>query len=118
MKSYVIFVLAATVLSSIGTASEPCLLPSEKNILRIERKVIMPVGSSPLKKYTRFYSVRSEKASNYVIGVFVLDGHDAGVKIVAPEDMPLILDGGCSNIDLVYNLREDRVVSISCNGSG
>ena len=118
MNCSTILFLAALSFSKAAFADESHWMPSEGEISLIEKKIVLPHGSSDLREYSRYYSGRTDKSGKYVIAVFVLDGHEPGVKIVSPKKMPLVLDGGCTNIDLLYDVKKNLVVNLSCNGSG
>ena len=90
----------------------------EQLMERIERDVRLPEGAGPLTSYARYYAWQQrEDGVRKVIAVYVhLSGHEPGRHWVAENELPLILDGGCSLVGLSYNVTEWRVEHVSCNG--
>jgi len=76
----------------------------------LEWNLMMPEGAAALRAYTRYYAERD----GMLIGIFVR-GED-GIRIVSGGELPLIIDGGCSVVNLRYNLDTQRLAAIFCNG--
>ncbi|HWX65502.1 MAG TPA: hypothetical protein VNZ27_03650 [Rhodanobacter sp.] len=53
-----------------------------------------------------------------LIGEFVFGDEEPGVRVVSPEKAPKILDGGCSVVNLKYDVEKKKVLAIFCNGVG
>jgi len=73
-----------------------------------------------LNRYSRYYLGSSVNGERVILAEFVL-GFDAkqgpGTHVVAGKrDFPVIMDGGCSVINAVYSLREEKIISMQCNG--
>jgi hypothetical protein len=87
---------------------------------QIERQVRLPEGAGPLASYARYYAWQQrEDGFRKVVAVYVrLDGHAPGRYWVAENELPLILDGGCSLVALSYDLAAQRVEHVTCNGEG
>lgn len=84
----------------------------------------MPSGADPLGRYVRSYAHVREAGSrewfdvpatgDYVVGVY-----RPGIprrRWVKAEELPLVFDGGCSVVTVVFDVARDRVVSTKCNG--
>jgi hypothetical protein len=85
-------------------------------IQKIESKISMPSGTRGLASYARYYTTYPAKGSLMLSGVFVLEAAHSGVHIVKSAEMPIVSDGGCLVVNLKYNLSEERVIDIFCNG--
>lgn len=85
---------------------------------RIERDVRLPEGAGPLVSYARYYAWQQrEDGIRKVIAVYVqLEGHAPGRRWVAENELPLIMDGGCSLVGLSYNVAAQRIDNVGCNG--
>ena len=85
---------------------------------RIERDVRLPEGAGPLSGYTRYYAWQERgDGVRKVIGVYLGVGErQPGRHWVAETSLPLIMDGGCGLVTLSYNVAEQRIEHISCNG--
>lgn len=83
----------------------------------MEGLIAMPRGASAVNSYRRYYSGTTVGNSKIVTGTFVAQGEVGGIKIVKMKDQPQIFDGGCSVVNLKYEIDLKRVVSIFCNGS-
>lgn len=81
---------------------------------KIEAKVTLPPGSNPLAAYSRFYAwVDGTHAK--VHAIYVSDT-SPGRKWTTTDSLPVVLDGGCSIIELNYGVASDRVEWVVCNG--
>lgn len=85
---------------------------------QIERQVRLPEGAGPLASYERSYAWQ-DRQDGYrkVLGVYLTpEGINRGRRWVAENELPLILDGGCSMITLTYDVATQRIEHIACNG--
>ena len=79
-------------------------------------------GSPPnLAGYSRYYAGYKRDGHRMLAGEFVeltIEGEKpAGIHIVAtPKNFPVIYDGGCSVINVLYDVDAARLVSLTCNG--
>jgi hypothetical protein len=89
--------------------------PDAQLIRHIESKIIMPGGAKPLGQYLRVYAPSIGPAGKLVEGRFETS-KAPGVKVVSPGQLPLVMDGGCSFVDLTYDVARDRIVRIACHG--
>jgi hypothetical protein len=81
----------------------------------IERNIVLPEESNRLGDYSRYYAQTYVSGKPYLVGVFLLDG--AGeVRVVSESDLPVVLDGGCDVVHVEYDVTEERMVTICCQG--
>ncbi|WP_158755342.1 hypothetical protein [Dyella sp. S184] len=90
--------------------------PSEKLIGSVEASLTMPANTS-LRSYRRYYYGQVTHGHRLLMGTYVLSPNHAGVQIVSPAQSPKIFDGGCSIINMKYDVERKKVVSIFCNGA-
>lgn len=96
---------------------------STDNVLStaIEAQVIATHPEVELDRYARFYFHENE---DYVIGTYLfaneasepLEGRAGETYWVAPSDVPMVMDGGCSVFNVRYHLLTETLVSAFCNG--
>jgi len=116
--------LILLMLFSCGVAcSEPSVAtgtkswtPSESLISEIEAKLDMPAKSFPLNTYVRYFAGEVADNRRLVVGEFLHDPENAGVRIVEREKMPDVLDGGCGVINLKYDIERKEIIAFFCNG--
>lgn len=101
-------------------APAPAATSAEQTAImdRIERDIRLPEGALPLASYARYYAWQQRSDGlRKVIGVYVrLEDHTPGRYWVGEDGFPLIMDGGCSLIGLSYNVAEQRIEHVTCNG--
>ncbi|HEX7952778.1 MAG TPA: hypothetical protein VF523_06875 [Burkholderiales bacterium] len=83
----------------------------ERLMRRIERTVTLPGRAADLRKYRRYYAWREEDET--VDAIYVLGGEPAQFWLPHNE-MPIILDGGCSVIWFSFNVRRNIASDMSC----
>ena len=70
----------------------------------------------PLEAYRRYYSGVLVHNRRMIRGEF-LRGGKPGIYVVGQvRSLPLIYDGGCGVVNVLYDIALKRVVAISCNG--
>lgn len=83
----------------------------------IESQVAMPKGAGPLKDYSRFYA---EAPAGKIVGLYIRGGSGdlpAGARRwVRFDALPGIDDGGCSVVNIVFDLATRKVEKAFCNG--
>lgn len=83
----------------------------------IESQVAMPKGSGPLKDYARFYA---EAPAGKIVGLYIRGGNgnlpSGARRWVRFEALPSIDDGGCSVVNIVFDLTTRKVEQVVCNG--
>ena len=87
-------------------------------VVAVEAHITLPAGSRPIGAYGRYYYGWFKHGHRMLVGVFVLDATPAGVHIVTSAQAPMVLDGGCSVVNLTYDPARKKVTSLFCNGSG
>lgn len=92
--------------------------PTVQQVKDAEVHLVMPEGSKPLSTYARYYYGQTMQGRRLLIGEFVLGDEQPGIRVVKPDKAPKILDGGCSVVNLKYDIRQEKVVAIFCNGVG
>jgi hypothetical protein len=79
-------------------------------------------GHSPvIADYARYYTGYMADGQQMVAGEFIVpsgsNSKPAGVYVVrSRKDFPLIYDGGCSIVNIVYSVKLGKIVSLACNG--
>ena len=74
-----------------------------------------------LSQYTRYYDGFTRKGHKLVEGEFVLHEFSgqkvAGIHIVgSPKSFPMISDGACGVIHVLYDADAAKMLSLTCNG--
>lgn len=72
-------------------------------------------------KYARYYTATIQSGKPVILGEWVwpYDSKEkpAGIYPVATRlQFPIIMDGGCSIINFVYDIKANRILSAECNG--
>ena len=83
---------------------------------RIEKAVRLPDGSRPLATYARNYAW-ADIARTHVTAVYVGWG-TPGRKWIGFDDLPMIFDGGCGVIELVFDVTKGSFDEIDCHANG
>lgn len=89
--------------------------PTPELIAGTERWLHMPAGTK-LDEYSRYYYGSVEGGRRLLIGVFISDKKPRGVRIMAPDKVPRIADGGCLQVNLIYDVAAKQTVLLRCNG--
>jgi hypothetical protein len=101
--------------------------PDSIEIAKLEAK-IKPIDISrdpsepknDLAKYARYYFEYTKNSERLIVGEFLrggMSGKPPGIYFVHSEkEFPIIYDGGCSVIHVVYSATKERIVSLECNG--
>lgn len=93
-------------------------MPSDTNAImdRIEARISLPAGASPLPLYERFYAWEGrDDGVRKVFGTYVR-GQGTGRHWVSQNELPLVMDGGCDIVTLTYDVEADRIERVECNG--
>jgi hypothetical protein len=88
---------------------------------RIEREVQLPQGAGPLGTYRRQYAWHEEANGKRmtVVAIYVRPGGTPGREWLENEaDLPMIDDGGCGIVTLIYIVGTQRIQTVACNGVG
>ena len=81
----------------------------------LERVLVLPKGAYSLFEYTRYYAAVLHDGRSMVRGEFV-GGPSKVVVVKGESSLPLIMDGGCSVVNVLYDVMAHKVVQVSCNG--
>jgi hypothetical protein len=97
--------------------------PTQGEIARLEAGLRLPTRpspSGPLKDYERYYAGVVQNGHRMIRAEFVALGIAPGargqVHITSKDKFPVIMDGGCGIVNLLYDVQSATVVSIGCNG--
>jgi hypothetical protein len=124
--------LAATLLLAACSSESPIAVERDKSkavppptteeslaliMDEIERQVRLPPDADELQKYARYYAFDGDK----VIGTYMTSaGNDPlrGKRVWLGDrrDLPVLMDGGCAVVNIVYDPLAQRVESTFCNG--
>jgi hypothetical protein len=112
--AFVFVALAATVDAREGTKSaDPP--PTLQVAHELERMLVLPKGAKSLFEYTRYYAMVVQDGRSMLRGEFV--GGPSKIIVVKSEaSLPLIMDGGCSVVNVLFDVMAHKVVQIVCNG--
>jgi hypothetical protein len=74
----------------------------------------MPKGAKPIGAYTRHYEQGFDQGRRILFGLLT-EGGDKQIHIFG-HNPPSPLDGGCSVVNLTFDLETGQVTMIGCNG--
>ena len=112
IRSLATISICATCAAAATAASVQSLSPDD--IRRVESSLTMPPGAKPIASSDRFYATTTRNGRALISGVFLLNDTEPHrppvVRIVERNDMPMILDGGCAVVHVLYDIpgRKDR----------
>ena len=81
--------------------------------------VTMPAHTAPLHSYSRYYAGITVNGRSIIHGRMVartMGDKPSGIYIVPETQFPAVHDGGCSVINFFYDVAEDSLISLQCNG--
>jgi hypothetical protein len=81
----------------------------------IEGDISLPLGAFPLGEYTRYYS--DSAGDDWCVHGMYVWGGKKDIRIMPLDNFPKVLDGGCEIIRLKYDLRQKKMIFISCSGN-
>jgi hypothetical protein len=87
-----------------------------KDIKELEGKIQMPKGAAPLNTFTREYAGQIEHGHRVIVGLYSASGGRIVIDKSPGELDDSTLDGGCSIVNVKYDLTNHRVVDIRCHG--
>jgi hypothetical protein len=125
MRNFIIPVAMALFVSA--AAAEPAYKPDLVTVAGLEASIrpgVIPDPRQPraVADYARFYAGKVLDGQPMIVGEFVMPGmaqNPAGIYWVADEwHMPVILEGGCSVVHVLYDVKTSRLVSVRCQGRG
>ena len=123
-RTFVISAVMALSLVSCGVDSrEHQASPSQDAALveKIEKQVFTRKADLDLRRYVRLYS---HDGPDNVNGTYFYEGIGglpskwrSGKRYwVEPNAIPIVSDGGCAVINVLYNIPSETLVFVSCNG--
>jgi hypothetical protein len=83
---------------------------------RIEREVRLPEGADPLGAYLRYYALHQDGHGTRVVIGYYVRSTSPGRRWVDETEQPMIDDGGCSIVQVVYDLATQSIQNAYCNG--
>ena len=100
--------------------------PGDADIAKLEAGVKLAtlprwdVRLPSLSGYARYYAGSTMNGEQVIVGELVTplgSAYKPGIHIVGNRrTFPMISDGGCAVVNLVYSVRQQKIVSIGCNG--
>jgi hypothetical protein len=111
------FISALIAVASAGCERQysEMIQPAEREYL--ESLIRIPAeNSAAVTQYKRYYVIIFPQGRRTIKGVFVLDGEPGIYPVAREEDLPAILDGGCSVVHIVYDTEAERILTLRCNG--
>ena len=82
---------------------------------KIEATRRMPAAAAPVAAYVRFYAWADIQKTK-VTAVFV-KSETPGRRWVDFDDLPMVMDGGCRVVELVYDVKIGFIEDIYCHGA-
>jgi len=82
-------------------------------VRQLEARAVMPEGTKPIDAYTRYYVPGYDHERRVVYGLL----KEGGDKRIHLSNGPIIMDGGCSVVELIFDVTAGQVTSIKCNGA-
>jgi hypothetical protein len=118
MRKYLPLSLAALLVTMCWEAlpAEPGYSPSLEEIASLEKAIRLPMGARPLGQYRRFYAGKQAHNGRMIVAVLVLDATKPGIDVVDPTRLPVVFDGGCSVIDIEYDVESHMFKRVTCHG--
>jgi hypothetical protein len=105
-------VATAPASESPGAAHPPSTLHVAHEL---ERILVLPKGALSLFEYTRYYAMVLHDGRSMVRGEFV-GGPSKMIVVKSEASLPLFMDGGCSVVNVLYDVMAHKVVQVFCNG--
>ncbi|MGB3472183.1 MAG: hypothetical protein WBA51_15305 [Erythrobacter sp.] len=109
------------ILLAAACAEEPSIIASDNQAGQedraalaneIEAKISLPDPRFQVSDYTRYYRM----VGNKVEGLYIAQGNDEAVWIESEDQIPMVLDGGCSVFSFSYDPAEGEFGIMACNG--
>jgi hypothetical protein len=79
----------------------------------LEARIVMPQGAKPISAFTRYYEPGFDHGRRTVFGLLT----EKGDKQIHMGQVPIVMDGGCSVVDLTFDVATNQVTSIKCYGA-
>src|SRR5437868_6363333 len=88
--------------ATIGAAEQEAIMD------RIEHGVRLPESAGPLASYARSYALREDARGTRIVAAVYVRGGTPGRRWVRETDLPMIEDGGCGIVSLLYDVPTQR----------
>ena len=120
MKPFIVI----PVLLLLAACSSAAEIQQRRTMEEIEKQVQLPAGAEKLEAYARYYAMDRNRVVGRYIARSLVDPENVYYDLPAGQNrwiadhrnLPLISDGGCSVVDVVYDPAKQRVEQASCNG--
>ena len=80
---------------------------------QLEARAVMPGGAKPIDAFSRYYVPGYDHGRRVVYGRL----KEGGDKRIHFSNGPIIMDGGCSVVELVFDVTTSQMTSIKCQGA-
>lgn len=87
--------------------------PTPQQIKELESHLPMPPPLG-IQMSARYYYGSTVGGHDFIIGEILSLGDKPGIYI--SDNLPLVMDGGCSVINLTYDVKGNSFVGYACNG--
>jgi hypothetical protein len=98
------------------SASENEMPISKTFVESVEASLRLPSSAHSLDSYTRYYALEVVEGRRILVGIFVYEDGEPGIRIVEPSALPRVLDGGCRIVNLRYDIEKRKLSGLFCNG--
>ncbi|MGQ3017482.1 hypothetical protein [Phenylobacterium sp.] len=115
MRLALSLVLATSISTAATTVEGAASEPTIADVAALERVVRLPPAAEPIDAYARYYSLVAEDGRAMLIGTYLLNAPDPPGRYIRSVPV-LVLDGGCSVVNVRFDLAKRRVVGAFCNG--
>lgn len=111
-------------LSAVGLAAYPSAAERRRIKLMqlVENRVQLPKGAERLERYARYYA----KNGDHIIAIYTTFSKPTERDFDLPvghqrwlddyRNLPAVLDGGCSTVKVLYDLKGRTAPEAFCNG--
>lgn len=89
------------------------LAPQDRTMRKIEAAVELPREAYSLTAYRRYYAA-SRDDPDLIVAVYEHGGRPTRMWLEW-HDLPIVLDGGCSVIQLTFRRSTSRIETLRCN---
>lgn len=116
--------LLLTVVAFLSACSNSDERKSAETMDKIEKLIVLPEGAAALDQYARYYVQKEGKVYALYDTPLPYMPVESGLPLKAGQrewlgenqDLPVVLDGGCNVIDVVFDLNAQEFERNECNG--
>jgi len=110
-----LIVSGAALLAIAGSPLKAAVpLPSQREIQVLEQEISMPAGARPLSSYNRYYSAVLRDGRRVIHGIYF--GNGGKTTVAESGDLPVVMDGGCGVVNVIYDVESHKFIDVFCNG--